>query len=111
MRHPLSTSGSGGWSEGSFAVGLVGGLVGEDALGEAVPEDFQPAVAQGAQGVVVALAGCDLGVVELPCPGAAGQAAEGPLVDGVAEVAVVGQAAGHDEVALAGAAGDRARPA
>jgi len=77
-------------SEGAAAVGDVGGLVVGHALGEAVPEDFQPAVAEGAQGVVVALSDGDLVVVELAGPAALGEAAEGPLVDRVAEVAVSG---------------------
>ena len=62
---------------------------------------------EGAQGVVVALSGGDLLVVELAGPAALGEAAEGPLVDRVAEVAVVRQPAGDDEVALAGTTGDR----
>ena len=52
MRHPLSTPGSGGVSEGSVAVGDVHGFVVEHALGQAVPQDFQPALAQGPQGGV-----------------------------------------------------------
>ncbi|HSZ30941.1 MAG TPA: hypothetical protein VK784_14460 [Pseudonocardiaceae bacterium] len=36
-------------SEGAVSVGLVGYLVVADAVGQAVPEDLQPAVAQGAQ--------------------------------------------------------------
>ena len=49
MRHPLSTSGSGGVSEGSVAVGDVHGFVVEHVLGQAVPEHFDPAVAEGAE--------------------------------------------------------------
>src|SRR4051812_41711959 len=107
MRHPLSTPESGGASEGSVAVGDVEVLVVEHALGEAVPEDLQPAVAQGAQGGVVAFSGADFLVVELAGPAASDEAAERPLMDRVAQVAIVREPAGHDEVALAGAAGDR----
>src|SRR6185312_16530540 len=107
VRHPLSTTCSGGAAEGSVAVGDVHGLVVGDALGQAVPEELQPAVAEGAQGGVVAFAGFDFLVVELSGPAASGQATEGPLVDGGAEVAVMREAAGDDEVALARAAGDR----
>jgi hypothetical protein len=42
-----------------------------------------------------------LGVVELPCPARAAQAAERPLLDGVAEPAVAGHAGGDHELALA----------
>jgi hypothetical protein len=81
MRHPLSTSGRRRRLQGLAAVG------------------------QGAQGRVVALARRDFPVVELAHPDAAGQAAEGPLVHGGAQVVVVRQAAGDDEFAAAGAAG------
>src|SRR5262245_23001409 len=104
MRHPLSTSCR--WFERVGAVGGVGGFVVGDAAVQAVPEDFQPAVAQCAQGGVVVLAGGDLGVVEVAGPGGLLQAAEGPLLDGVAEVAVLGQAAGHEVLAASGASGD-----
>ena len=110
VRHPLSTTSSGRACEGAVAVGDVDGFVVGHALGQAVPEDLQPAVAQGAQGGVVAFPGGDLLVVELAGPAAAGEAAEGPLVHRRAEVAVVRQPAGHDEVALAGTAGDRGLP-
>ena len=85
----------------------MGGFVVANALAQAVPEDFEPAVAEGAQRPVVGLALPDLGVVELPGPPGAGQAAEGPLVQRVAEVAVVGQPAGDYELALTGLSGDR----
>jgi len=107
MRHPRSTSGSGCSSEGSVAVGYVDVLVVERALGEAVPEDFQPAVPEGTQRVVMGFPGGDLGVVELPGPAACGEAAERPLMHGVTEVVVVREPAGDDEIALAGASGDR----
>jgi hypothetical protein len=84
----------------------VDGLVVEDAAVQAVPEHFEPTVFERAACGVVAFAGRPLLVVELARPGRAAQAAEGPLVDGVAEVAVVGEAAADDELALAGAAGD-----
>ena len=102
MRHPLSTPDSGGVSEGSVAVGDMHGLVVEHTLGEAVPQDFEPAVAQGAQRGVVALSGGDFAVVELTGPAALGEAAERPLVDRGAEVVVVRQPAGDDEIALPG---------
>src|SRR5947209_3318174 len=79
-------------SEGAVAVGLVGGLVVEDALGQAVPEDFQPAVAESAEGGVVTFARGDFLVVEFPGPCTGSEATEGPLVDGVAKVVVVRQA-------------------
>jgi hypothetical protein len=60
MRHPLSTSirsGSvGEWVECAVAVGDVDGLVVGDAALEAVPEHFEPAVAERAEGGVVAFA-------------------------------------------------------
>src|SRR5712691_8308349 len=111
MRHPLSTPvrSGGQWhpSERAVSVGDVDGLVVEDTLAQAVPEQLEPAVGEGAQGGVVAFAGGSFGVVELACPAGAAEAAEGPLLDGVAEVAVVGEPAGDDELALAGAPGDR----
>jgi hypothetical protein len=91
MRHPLSTSRRG--FEGSGAVCSVFGLVVEDADAQAVPEDFEPAVAQGAQCGVVGFACSDLGIVELPRPGGLLEAAKRPLLDGFAEIAVAGQAA------------------
>ncbi len=72
-----------------------------------MPENLQPAVAESAQGGVVGLAGGDLRVVELPGPCGLLQAAEGPLLHSVSEVAVVGQAAGDDVFVAPGAAGDR----
>src|SRR5215831_18282470 len=51
-----------------------------------------------------------LGVVEVLGPGRAAQAGEGPLVHRVGEVAVAGEPVGDDQVALAGAAGDRGAP-
>jgi hypothetical protein len=58
-----------GWFAAA-AVGLVGGLVVGDASRQAVPENFEPAVGQGAQGHVAGFAGGDLAVVELPGPNA-----------------------------------------
>src|SRR5207253_5205263 len=66
-------------AEGPVAVGDVDGLVVGHVVGEAVPEDFEPAVAEGAQGRVVVLAAGALGVVELPGPGGAAQAGERPF--------------------------------
>lgn len=109
MRHPLSTTSSGGVSEGSVAVGDVEVFVVEHVAGQAVPEDFEPAIGQGAQGGVVAFLGADFAVVELSGPAACGEAAEGPLVDRGAEVMVMGQAACDDEIALPGPAGDGCR--
>jgi Phage integrase family len=68
VRHPLATFGSGGLAEGAVAVGGVGGFVVELAAHQAVPQDFQPAVAQGSEGGVVGLAAGALGVIELPGP-------------------------------------------
>jgi len=105
MRHPLSTpcgSGSQGHpSERPIAVRYVDGLLVEEALLQAVPEHLEPAVAEGAQGGVVALPLRPLPVVELAGPARGTEAAEGPLLDGVAEVAVVGEPAADDELALA----------
>src|SRR5581483_3887708 len=107
MRHPLSTSGLGGVSECPVSVGDVDGFVVEHSLGQAVPQDFQPPVAQGTQRGVVAFLSGDFAVVELAGPAALLQAAKRPLVDRRAEVMVVRQSAGDDEVALAGSASDR----
>src|SRR6266540_4820485 len=106
VRHPLSTMVSGCSAEGAVAVGEVGGLVVALPVHQAVPQDLQPAVAKRAQGGVVALAAGALGVVELRRPARQAQAAESPLLDGVGQVAVAGQAGRHDQLALAGAAGD-----
>src|SRR6266508_1291082 len=106
VRHPLSTTGSGGPSEGAVAVGEVGGLVVELRAHEAVPQDLQPAVAEGAQGGVVAFAAGDLSVVELPGPAGGAQRAERPLLDRVGQVAVAGQPGRHHQLRLARAAGD-----
>src|ERR1700716_1775001 len=88
MRHPLSTPGSGGVSEGPVAVGDVCGFVVEHALGQAVPQDFQPSVAQGPQGGVVALSGGDFTVVELAGPNTVQQTTKRPLVNRSAEVMI-----------------------
>src|SRR3954454_12477673 len=80
VRHPLSTPRSRCVSEGSVAVGDVHVLVVAHALGQAVPQDLQPPVAQSPQGGVVALSSGDFAVVELACPAASGEAAERPLV-------------------------------
>jgi hypothetical protein len=71
-----------------------------------MPEHLQPAVAEGPQGGVVALPTGTLGVVELTPPGRAADRAEGPLLDGVGQVAIAGQAVGDHQLALPGAAGD-----
>src|SRR6266516_5332099 len=107
MRHPVSTTGSGGAAEGAVAVGDVDGLVVQLALAQAVPQDFQPAVAERSEGGLVGLAAPTLGVVELPGPAGLTQAAKRPLLDGAGEVAVAGQPAGDHQLAFAGAAGDR----
>src|SRR6184192_540888 len=105
MRHPLSTSRRG--CERTASVGCMDVFVVGDAEAQAVPEDFEPAVGEFAQGGVVVVAFGDLGVVELTGPNRAGEAAKRPLLDGFAEVAVVGQAAGDGELAAARASGDR----
>ena len=69
----------------------VDGLVVGHVVGQAVPEDFEPAVTEGSQRLVVALATAALGVVELPGPGGAAQAGERPLVHRVGQVAVAGE--------------------
>jgi len=53
MRHPVNT-GLRRRVRGSVAVGGVHGFVVEHALGQAVPEDLDPPVGQGAQRGVVA---------------------------------------------------------
>jgi hypothetical protein len=65
----LSTSFSGGSlgrlvepSQGAVAVGDMDGFVVEQTVGQAVPEDLEPAVAEGAQRLVVAITDSDLGV-------------------------------------------------
>jgi hypothetical protein len=63
VRHPLSTSG--GLHAGVVAVRCVDGLVVVDVKVQAVPEDFEPAVAELAQCGVVMVAGGDLCVVGL----------------------------------------------
>src|SRR6266536_5779613 len=107
MRHPLSTTVSGGLAECAVAVGDMGGLVVEHALAKAVPQHLQPAVAERSERGMVGLAAGALGVVELPGPAGLSQAAEGPLLDCGGVVAVAGQPAGDHQLALAGAAGDR----
>src|ERR1700743_398373 len=100
-------SGCAGWRPVSLAVGGVDGLVVADAFVQAVPEDFEPAVAELAQRGVVIVAGGYLLVGELPRPRRPLQAAERPLLDGLAERAVIGQAAGDGELAAARPPGDR----
>src|SRR6266508_5636494 len=111
MRHPLSTTprsrGLRRTSEGPVAVGHVEGLVVRDAPVQAVPQDLEPAVPEGPERGVVALAPGPLGVVELPGPCGLLQAAERPLVHRVGEEPVAGEPARHHQLALAGAAGDR----
>src|SRR5207237_3040514 len=86
-----------GAGEGAVAVGDVDGFVVGDVAGQAVPEDLEPAVAQGAQRGVVAFAAGALLVVELPRPAGSAQAGEGPLLHGVGEEPVAGQAARDDQ--------------
>src|SRR3970040_1187271 len=104
MRHPLSTPAASGSEQLTaarpLAVGDVDRLVVGDAPSEAVPEQPEPAVAERAQSGVVSVPLRPLPVVEGARPGRAPQAAEGPLLDRVGEVAVVGEAAGDDELAL-----------
>lgn len=106
MRHCLSTNLSCGASEGPVAVGLVEGLVVGDALGQAVPQDLRPAVANCPRRGRMGLYGFDRVVVELPAR-RLWERLQGPLVDGGPDVVVVRHPAGNDEVALARAAGDR----
>src|ERR1700745_1737031 len=107
---PVRCGGAGDSGRGgrpvSLAVGGVGCLVVADVFMQAVPQDFEPAVAELAQRTVVAVAGGGLLVVELPGPGGPGKAAEGPLLDGLAEGAVIGQAAGDGELAAPRPPGD-----
>ena len=107
VRHPLATLGLGGVAAGAVAVGDMGGFVVQLAPDEAVPQNLQPAVAERSEGGVVGLAAGALGVVEVPGPARAARAAEGPLLDGVGQVAVAGQPGRHHQFGLARAAGDR----
>jgi hypothetical protein len=75
VSHPLAISGLGGLGEGAVAVGDVGGLVIQLAADETVPQDLQPAVAEGPEGGVVGRAAAALGVVELPGPARVAQRA------------------------------------
>src|SRR3982750_2550400 len=83
---------------GGFVVGGVGF--------EAAVEDADEAVAELAEGGLVADAAGAQGVVVGAGAGGALQRAEGPLVYGVAEATVAGVAGQHD-LAGAGGAGDR----
>jgi len=58
-------------------------------------QDADEAVAQGAQCLVVQVAGIATLVVKQACPGAGVQCAEGPLIDGVVEPAVADVAGQH----------------
>ena len=107
MRHPLSTTHSGGESECPVAVGDVGAFVVPDLLAQAVPQDLQPAVAERAQGGVVPFTSADLAVVELTSPGALTKAAKSPLMHSGAEIMVVSESPCHDEVTFPGTAGYR----
>src|SRR5450759_1031911 len=107
MSHPLSTPISRGSVERAVAVGNVDRPVVADPPQQAVPEDLEPAVAERPEGGMVVLALGDLAVVELARPARVGQAAERPLLDGIAQVSVAGEAGRHDELALARATGDR----
>src|SRR5215469_405847 len=62
----------------SGAQRAVRDLLRHHAYVQAVPEDFEPAVAQRAQRLMAALADSDLGVVEVAGPGGLGEAAETP---------------------------------
>jgi hypothetical protein len=92
---------------GALPVGGMDRFVVADTTVQAVPEDFQPAVAEGAQSSVVTLAALHLGRVERSGPAGAPQRAERPVLDGVAEEVVVGLPAADDVLAAAGASGDR----
>lgn len=107
MRHPLSTSCRGIGSKGPVAVGCLDSPVVADAFDQAVPQDFEPAVAGPAPRRVVVVSDGDHLVVELFSPGGPGQATEGPLLDGFAEMAVAGQAAGESGLAAPGPPSDR----
>src|SRR5680860_446470 len=106
MRHPLSTLRGSELSAGALTVGLVEVLVVEGVAVEAVPEDVEPAVAEGAQGGVVALAAPAEFVVVLASPVGPAQRAEGPVLDGAIEVAVAGEPFGDDEFGFAGSSCD-----
>lgn len=105
MRHPLPASGSGCVSEsvraGSIVVGDVDLFVVEDVIGETVSEGVPSPVG------LVLLSGRGLGVVEPAGLAAAFEVEEGLLLDGIFDVAAVGDAAGDDDVLLAGSSGDR----
>jgi hypothetical protein len=69
-------------------------------------EDADESVAEGAQGLVVHVAGGAVVVVVGACAGAAGERAEGSVVDGVVEAAVT-HVAGQYGAFLAGGDGQR----
>ena len=76
----------------------------EAVVVEAAVEDADEVVAEGAQGLVVVIAGGAVVVVERPAAGAVGERAERCLVDGVVE-APVADVAGEDGFVLAGCDG------
>ena len=105
VRHPLSTTSvSGGCGRPSFravAVGDVDGFVVVDAVAHAVPEDLEPAIAQGPQRCMVPLTPSSLRVVELTGPPRAFERAERPPLHGAPEVPVVREPARHHDLGLA----------
>ena len=87
------------------AVRGMDGLVVAHAAGQAVPEHFEPAVAQRAESGVVAVVIGDVPVVELPGPPGTGQGPERPLLHRVSQVPVARQPACDDVLARPGAPG------
>ena len=83
-----------------------GVFVVEGCVAQAAVQDADEAVGQGAQGLVVGVAGGAVLVIERSGAGAGGQGAEGPLVDGVIEAAVA-DVAGQDGVFSARRDGQR----
>src|SRR5439155_1552753 len=81
-------------------VGDMDSFLVEDTLVQAVPQDLEPAIAEGPERGMVPLAPCALQVVELTSPPGAQERAERPLLHSPAEVAVVREPARHDELGL-----------
>src|SRR3990172_6957061 len=112
LRMGLCTNSQGGWrvckpARGSGVAGGVGMAVGieEGPVGEHGAGDGQEAVADAAKGAAMAVAASTQGGVAAPADGIMLDRDAGPVVDGVAEAALEGQAP-DDEALVAAAAGN-----
>jgi hypothetical protein len=86
----IASSGLGDLAVCPGGVFAVGGVVAEAAV-----QDADESVSQGAEGLVVQVAGGAVLVVEGACSGTCGERAEGPAVDGVVEAPVADVAGQH----------------